>query len=713
MSCERRGGCLRCRSGREEGVHDACHGGREIDGPGFAQGARGSRDSARVPRVSTLGYPNDALRGVGGCAKQRGVGGVFRAIVASTKFDLRIRSTPDRLLLEASVEDRKADHESPWPFGQGTWDDFVSWPVRDARPVGRKSPLEEVEEVGRRLFEAVFVGKVERLWRTALLEASRNDRPVRLCLHLRDRDRCSDWPWEWLYDSESKSFLSISVNTPLIRYPAALAAARPLRCHLPLRILVVAASPPGVGSIDVQREWDVLQASLQSLVDQGEIELDLLKRATLSELRCKLRKRFHILHFIGHGYYDRDRGEGGLLFEDGEGGSRRVTGRDLSALVEGRRSLSLIVLNACEGAKIDAVAPSPGVAQSLALSEIPAVVAMQFKISDPLAINFAGQFYEALADGDPVDVAMAEARQAMFFADRDGIEWGTPVLFLRSSDGRIFEIVKELPPRGESVGRLWMSLKRTWLSLFLLGAGSVALTLGIREEPLQPPDAEGCPSSEVLGMTFVRIEPGTFIMGSKPRDKDEINHKVTISKPFCMSEHEVTRGQWKKIMEEDPGGTGADDLPVTNVSWDGTQVFLDRLNKMEPRKGSRLPTEAQWEYAARVRPVQRFLFSSQYGNCEGNDRFDGLAPVKSFAPNLWGLYDMHGNVSEWVADWYAEYPPEPVIDPSGPEIGEEKVRRGGSFKILVENCDSVTRKKSKPGYRSNDVGFRLVRTPEE
>ncbi|HSK80808.1 MAG TPA: SUMF1/EgtB/PvdO family nonheme iron enzyme [Thermoanaerobaculia bacterium] len=598
----------------------------------------------------------------------------------------------------------------------------------------RKGPREEVEEVGRRLFEAFFAGEVGLLWQ---MEASQSARRVRLCLHLRDADGSSDWPWEWLYDPHAKRFLALSVDTPLVRYPAAMAPVRPLRCTLPLRILVVAASPPGSGRIGVQQEWEALQASLQGLVNKGEVVLELLERATLPDLQRKLRKRFHIIHFIGHGFFDRNQREGGLLFEDEQGGGRRVTGRELGALLLGRKTVSLIILNACEGGRSDLAAPSAGVAQTLALAGVPAVVAMQFKITDPAAVVFARHFYEAIAEKDPVDVAVAEARQAMFSSDRNGIEWGTPVLFLRSSDGQLFDIRDDFWPR------LWELLKKNWGFLMLLGACAVALILGLRapdpspqppdkesrsgstpppDNPVHPPNTRGCPRSKLLGLEFVRIDPGTFIMESKRSfaGKKRV-YEVEITRPYCMSATEVTQEQWYNVMHYNPSAhKGIERLPVENVSHADAEKFAAELNRLEPGVGYSLPTEAQWQYGAQADTGQRFAFGgdpddlSLYGNCKGgNDGFDGTAPVASFRPNRWGLYDMHGNVSEWVVDWYAEYPWEPRSDPRGPLTGTRRVRRGGSWDIVAKNCDAVTRNDSEPGTRADDVGFRLVRTPED
>ena len=403
------------------------------------------------------------------------------------------------------------------------------------------------------------------------------------------------------------------------------------------------------------------------------------------------------MHFIGHGTFDAEKKCGALLFEKEHGVADSVTADMLSQVLRGRH-LGLVVLNACEGARTSPDNFFAGVAQSLVKSQIPAVVAMQFAISDTAAISFASRFYGALARWACVDRAVLEARRAM----RHYVwEWGTPVLYLRAG-GRIF---------GPHWLDFWPAALASLLPFFLLVYPQVC-------EWLRNPPTEGCPASETLSMKLVRIEPGTFTMGSKPRSRAEKAHEVRISKPFCMSEHEVTRGQWRLVLGEEPAGEGADDLPVTEISWDDSQVFLDRLNKLEPGKHYRLATEAQWEYAARAGSTQRFHFGddpgrlSEYGNCEGKDRFDGLAPVKSFKPNQWGLYDMHGNAAEWVADRYAEYPSELAIDPGGPLMGEDRVRRGGSFEILADNCDAVTRKHSSPGSPLKDTSFRLVRDPE-
>ncbi|MFL6260595.1 MAG: formylglycine-generating enzyme family protein [Thermoanaerobaculia bacterium] len=216
-------------------------------------------------------------------------------------------------------------------------------------------------------------------------------------------------------------------------------------------------------------------------------------------------------------------------------------------------------------------------------------------------------------------------------------------------------------------------------------------------------------------MAFVKIRPGTFLMGKQS------GHEVTLTKPFCLGRFEITQGQWRRIMKRSVRRKEAgDDLPVSNVSWDEAQELLARLNRLDPGARYRLPTEAEWEYASRAGAETRYSFSddpgdlSQYANCKnetGSDGFEKLAPVGVFGKNPWGLFDMYGNVAEWVEDWYAPLPDGPTTDPRGPASGMEKVRRGGSFRLSRE-CGSDFRPSSKPDRRNEDTGFRVVREPK-
>jgi hypothetical protein len=204
------------------------------------------------------------------------------------------------------------------------------------------------------------------------------------------------------------------------------------------------SAPSDLAQLDAEQEWARLKGALEPLVSQGLVEVDRLEDGTLAALPRALRLReYHVLHFIGHGGYDEEAQDGALALEDAAGKTRLVTGRDLSMMIR-HRSLRLVVLNACEGSRTAPDDPFSGVAQALARAGIPAVIAMQFEISDPAALAFSQSFYQAIADGLPVDVATVEARRSMF-ADDNEIEWATPVLYLRSTDGRVF-IRRRSPP---------------------------------------------------------------------------------------------------------------------------------------------------------------------------------------------------------------------------------------------------------------------------
>ena len=198
------------------------------------------------------------------------------------------------------------------------------------------------------------------------------------------------------------------------------------------------SAPSDIPALQGEEEWGKLNNALDDLIRQEMVQVDRLEVGTLSALQRPLRlHRYHVLHFVGHGGYDENAQDGALALEGMDRKTRLVTGRDLGQMIRGHRSLRLVVLNACEGARSARDDPFGGVAQALVRQGIPGVIAMQFEISDPAALVFSQSFYQAIADGLSVDVAMVESRRAMFAAGSE-VEWGTPVLYLRSPDGRVF-----------------------------------------------------------------------------------------------------------------------------------------------------------------------------------------------------------------------------------------------------------------------------------
>jgi formylglycine-generating enzyme required for sulfatase activity len=231
--------------------------------------------------------------------------------------------------------------------------------------------------------------------------------------------------------------------------------------------------------------------------------------------------------------------------------------------------------------------------------------------------------------------------------------------------------------------------------------------------------------SNSIGMEFVLIPAGEFLMGSDMgKDPDAWNvetpqHRVSISRPLYLGTYEVTQAQWTAVMGSNPSRFNGPDNPVEQVSWHDAQEFIKRLNSKEGHSRYRLPTEAEWEYAARAGTTTRYSFGDdagqlgQYAWYEDNSG-PSTHPVGQKKPNPWGLYDMHGNVLEWVQDWYGDryYSNSPGTDPKGPSAGSGRVLRGGGSGGADVLCRSACRERFTPDNRMNVVGFRLALDPE-
>lgn len=231
--------------------------------------------------------------------------------------------------------------------------------------------------------------------------------------------------------------------------------------------------------------------------------------------------------------------------------------------------------------------------------------------------------------------------------------------------------------------------------------------------PIQAPDFAGS-----LGMKFLPIAPGTFKMGSpeneKGRDDDEVLHQVTLTRGFEMADAPVTQAQWNKIMGTNPSHftQSGSDAPVEQVNWDDAVAWCAKIAEQHPGWDYRLPTEAEWEWACRAGTSGPWNVPGatvdDLGWYEGNAG-GKTHPVRRKRPNAWGLYDCHGNVWEWCADWFGAYPQRAVADPTGPSNGEFRVLRGGSWYDGAGYCRSADRDWYDPGFRFVIIGFRPVR----
>lgn len=218
-----------------------------------------------------------------------------------------------------------------------------------------------------------------------------------------------------------------------------------------------------------------------------------------------------------------------------------------------------------------------------------------------------------------------------------------------------------------------------------------------------------------IGIEFVLIPAGTFKMGAEGGEADERPmHQVTITQPFYLGKYEVTQAQWQAVMGINPSFfSTSPNSPVESVWWTDVQAFIKKLNEMEGQALYRLPTEAEWEYAAHAGTTTAYSFgdaTQQLGDYAWYKANAGgqTHPVGQLKPNAWGLYDMQGNVWEWVQDWYGKYHSEAVQDPQGPASGTHRMRRGGGWNNVAKAC-RVTNRYSVVGFRDDFIGFRLLR----
>lgn len=317
-------------------------------------------------------------------------------------------------------------------------------------PIQRVVPpsFEESKQLGTLLFNVVFRGEVRDLLSASLgaVRRSNSSEKLRIQLNLSKAPELAILPWEYAYNAATRHFYAQAMETPIVRYLEQDRPIRTLTVSPPLRMLVALSSPTDQPQLNVENEWERLKDSLKDLEQKNLLQLDRLEKTRPDALRKKLlEKEYHVFHFIGHGSFQN--GAGTLVFENERGESLALNGNLLSKRLASHDTLRLAVINACEGASSSNNDSYAGVAQSLLnYGNLPAVIAMQFAISDKAAIRFAEVFYDSLAHGFPVDAALSMARLEMIETD-DDVEWATPVLFMRANSGELFNLSE--PGEGE------------------------------------------------------------------------------------------------------------------------------------------------------------------------------------------------------------------------------------------------------------------------
>ena len=300
-------------------------------------------------------------------------------------------------------------------------------------------------KLGTQLFEALFPNGVENVYRSSQGYVKGKGKGLRIRLCLDQAPEIAALPWEYLYDSQRDIFLGISNDTPISRF------IEPQQIFPPppppkgkLRLLTVISNPKdleeyGFSSLDAEAELKTLEKALQRLKDQDLLEQIEPLHAVRADISEALRTHHpHVLHFIGHGVFEGGRGK--LIIEDEDHYYLEMRDRAFRELLEGYPDTRLVVLNACQGASRAAGDAMVGMGPQLVSRSVPAVVAMQHTVYDRAAISFTREFYRALSHWYPIDVAISEARRAIYLDyGLDRRDWGSPVLFMRDKEGILFQ----------------------------------------------------------------------------------------------------------------------------------------------------------------------------------------------------------------------------------------------------------------------------------
>ena len=355
-----------------------------------------------------------------------------------------------------------------FPFTISEWQNTFAGVVRSTREIdleslgeSSKDLQEQIKTLGSELFKAVFSGEIGEKFSNSLAIAKRDN--FELHLNLRLEPELNGFPWEYLYDAK-EGFIALSERTPLLRYLEVGQPVKSLEVKPPFQVLVIIAIPKGLPSLNVEKEWQGLQMAVEDLEKHSLLELTRLEKPTLQELHNELSlkgKEYHILHFIGHGDFDKGMQQGVLAFEDENRNKHLVSSEKFETVLKSHESLRLVFLNACKGAVTTESNVFSGVAQNLVEGVgIPAVIAMQFAITDAAAITLAKSFYKGLTVRKSVASALASARIAINASKANELEWSTPILFMRSLNSYLFDI-QELSEaeRQERVATLWAKVK--------------------------------------------------------------------------------------------------------------------------------------------------------------------------------------------------------------------------------------------------------------
>lgn len=551
---------------------------------------------------------------------------------------------------------------------------------------------------GSTLYAALFHNEVETCLRRSLDAVRREGHNLRIRLNLTDAPALALLPWELAYSPALGRYLALSNRTPIVRYLALGEAEPRLAVEPPLTLLCVLADPSDLAPrLDVEREWRTIQQAVAPLVEAGTLKVERLAAPTPAGLRSHLRcGDVHVLHFVGHGWFDAVGDQAGLVLEDEAGRATLVNAETLGVLLEGHRPLRLVFLNACEGARGDDRNAFQGTAHSLVRIGVPVVIAMQAAIDNERATTLAQEFYRSLTDGYPVEAAITEARKALFDAHRSP-NWATPVVFTRST--------------GQLLARKAQEER---------AAETPAVATPVQRLPFEP--------------EMVTIPAGAFWMGDVDAPEEWLQHEVALP-AFAIGKYPVTNSQYaifaQRFPQHRPRGVNwffttppADrfDHPVTGVSWHDAVAYCAWLAQQTGRR-YRLPTEAEWEKAARGTDGRTYPWGEapptpERCNLQNNRTRSVTASAEGCSP--YGVCDLVGNVREWTTTRWGEearratftYPYRPdEREAPGERANELRICRGGAYDDPPALLKCSARTIAHSDARLPTVGFRVACDP--
>jgi formylglycine-generating enzyme required for sulfatase activity len=529
----------------------------------------------------------------------------------------------------------------------------------------RRVPGQEEEAVitfGKALFDFLMHGEIGRRYAVSYDRCQQAGKGLRVKLRIQDHALAA-LPWEFLYDQRFDHYLALSQRTPLLRYLQLPRPLRPLTVTPPLRLLAMVANPNDLPPLNVAAEKERIEQAVASLQEEGLLELTWLEGQSWRDLqRAVRRQKWHMFHFIGHGGFDKHHNEGYLLLADRQGTAQRMSATNLTRLLGDHDALRVVLLNSCEGGQSGEDVFSSAAA-ALVRGGIPCVVAMQYEITDTAAIEFSRAFYEALADGLPLETVISDARKSITFNRPNSLEWGTPVVFTHAPDGILFNTsgkaapsraaAPEAPPtkqagsgnRPRSAPRLRLPWRLNARGLPLIE--SWEQLHGVEE---LPPRILWVKDQKEMAL----IPAGAFVMGTpeaearKLTDWQKLEYLLAGTPPltvtladYYMDVTPVTHEEYARFIAANPNQpvpTGTHPLalphvwdekgrrspdavrhhPVVLVDWDSAAAYARWAGKA-------LPSEEQWEKGARGTDGRLYPWGNEWSwsRCNSAERHHG------------------------------------------------------------------------------------------